>query len=380
LTVRKRGKVWWYDFGNHKYRGRIPEARTKYEAEQAEIKLKRDVFEGKYGKQFGTMSFADFVGDPDAKDNQFGEGTFLEWSKNNKRSWKHDRFRARPLLAAFKDKTLGEITPVAIERLKNVRRQSSTKRKTLRSAASVNLELQLLSGIFSLAIRLGLADSNPCSRVGKFKLQNQRHRYLLPDEEPLLLAQCTGNRKHLATMIPFAIATGARKSEQLNLKVRHIDFFRNLVLFDKTKSGRDRMVELNAEIRQMLLELCRGKQPNDYVWVNPATGGPYTDIKHSFPSACVDAKIEGLVWHDLRATYGTRLGEAGFNAYDIAKLMGHASISTSQRYVRNLPVGAGEAVMLKNQPSQYRHNRRFRAAGACGKVLKNKMWRGSSDG
>ena len=30
--------------------------------------------------------------------------------------------------------------------------------------------------------------------------------------------------------------------------------------------------------------------------------------------------------------------------------MGHANISTSQRYVRNLPVGAGEAVMLKNQP------------------------------
>ena len=51
----------------------------------------------------------------------------------------------------------------------------------------------------------------------------------------------------------------------------------------------------------------------------------------------------------LRKKYGTRLGEAGFNAYDIAKLMGHANISTSQRYVRNLPVGAGEAVMLKNQ-------------------------------
>jgi hypothetical protein len=33
--------------------------------------------------------------------------------------------------------------------------------------------------------------------------------------------------------------------------------------------------------------------------------------------------------------------------------MGHANISTSQRYVRNLPVGAGEAVLLKNQR---RHN------------------------
>ena len=87
--------------------------------------------------------------------------------------------------------------------------------------------------------------------------------------------------------------------------------------------------------------------------MSPKTGKPFDDIKKALISACEDAGIEGLVWHDLRATYGTRLGEAGFNAYDIAKLMGHANISTSQRYIRNLPVGAGEAVMLKNQR---RHN------------------------
>lgn len=353
MTVRKRGKVWWFDFGNHKYRGPIPEARTKYEAEQAEIKLKRDVFEGKYGKQFGTMSFVEFVGNPDAENDQFGEGTFLEWSKNNKRSWQHDLFRARALLEAFRGRTLGEISPLAVEAFKNSRRQTFTRRKKRRSPASVNRELELLSRIFSLAIRLGLADSNPCSRVSKFKLQNQRYRYLLPDEEPALLAQCTGSRKQLATMIPFAIGTGARKNEQLSLRVRQCDFFRKLIIFDKTKSGRPRIVEMNTEVREILLGLCKGKRPDDNVWVNPASGEAFTDIKHSFVSACRDAKIEGLVWHDLRATYGTRLGEAGFNAYDIAKLMGHANISTSQRYVRNLPVGAGEAVMLKNQR---RHN------------------------
>ncbi len=353
MTVKKRGKVWWYDFGNHKYRGRIPEARTKHEAEQAEVMLRRDVFEGKYGKQFGTMLFADFVGNPNAEDDQFGEGTFLEWTKNNKRSWKHDRFRVRALLEAFRGKTLGEISPLAIERFKNSRLNSFTQRKKQRSPASVNRELELLSRIFSLAIQLGLADSNPCSRVSKFKLQNQRYRYLLPDEEPALLARCIGKRKHLAQKIPFAIGTGARKREQLSLKVRQCDFFRNLVVFDKTKSGRARTVEMNSEVREILLPLCKGKRPDDYVWVNPATGEAFTDIKHSFVSACRDAKIEGLVWHDLRATYGTRLGEAGFNAYDIAKLMGHANISTSQRYVRNMPVGAGEAVMLKNQR---RHN------------------------
>jgi integrase len=202
-----------------------------------------------------------------------------------------------------------------------------------------------------LAVRLGLAEFNPCSQVSKFKLQNQRHRYLLPDEEPVLLAQCTDSRKHLATMIPFAIGTGARKSEQLSLKVRQVDFFRNLVVFDKTKSGHPQMVEINSEVGEILLDLCKGKRADDFVWTNPVTGGPYTDIKHSFTGACSNAK--GLVWHDLRATYGTRLGEAGFNAYDMTKLMGHATISTSQRYVRNLPVGSGEAVMLKNQR---RHN------------------------
>ena len=353
MTVRKRGKVWWYDFGNHKYRGPIPEARTKYEAEQAEIKLKRDVFEGKYGRQFGTKGFAEFVGDPDADGNQFGEGTFLDWSKNNKRSWKHDQFRVRPLISAFKGKTLGEITPEAIERFKSQRQHSSSKRGTTRSRASVNRELELLSRIFSLAVRWGLAEFNPCSRVSKFKLQNQRFRYLLPDEEPRLLAQCIGKREHLAGMIPVAIGTGARKSEQLNLKVRQVDFFRNLVVFDKTKSGKGRVVDMNSEVRQFLIELCKGKQPDDYVWINPDTGCPYTDVKRAFSEACKDANILGLVWHDLRATYGTRLGEAGYNAYDIAKLMGHASITTSQRYVRNIPTGAGEAVLLKNQR---RHN------------------------
>ena len=35
------------------------------------------MFEGKYGKQFGTMLFAKCVGDPNAANEEFGEGTFL---------------------------------------------------------------------------------------------------------------------------------------------------------------------------------------------------------------------------------------------------------------------------------------------------------------
>jgi len=77
-------------------------------------------------------------------------------------------------------KTLGEITPGAIEKFKSARLHTVTKRKTKRSPASVKHEIDVLSRIFSLAVTWGLADSNPCSRVSRIKLQNQRYRYLLP--------------------------------------------------------------------------------------------------------------------------------------------------------------------------------------------------------
>ena len=46
-----------------------------------------------------------------------------------------------------------------------------------------------------------------------------------------------------------------------------------------------------------------------------------------------DSGVEGLVWHDLRATFWTRLGEAGFDAFTIAAQLGHSDIHTMARYV-----------------------------------------------
>jgi hypothetical protein len=56
---------------------------------------------------------------------------------------------------------------------------------------------------------------------------------------------------------------------KLTLKVRQCDFFRNLIVFDKTKSSRPRLVEMNSEVREIIMPLCKGKRPDDYVWLNP---------------------------------------------------------------------------------------------------------------
>ena len=63
MAVRKRGSRYHYDFmiRNQRYRGAIPEARTKAEAEQAEIKTKNKVYERKYGKLSASRDFAEGV-------------------------------------------------------------------------------------------------------------------------------------------------------------------------------------------------------------------------------------------------------------------------------------------------------------------------------
>ena len=41
--------------------------------------------------------------------------------------------------------------------------------------------------------------------------------------------------------------------------------------------------------------------------------------------------------HSLRHTFGTRLGESGAEAFTIMKLMGHSTLTVSQRYVHPSP-------------------------------------------
>ncbi len=110
-------------------------------------------------------------------------------------------FRPPPYYAVvlkeyFKDKALCEITPFSIEKFKHERIKTPTQHGTPRAHASVNREFEMLSRLFNLAIDFKKAESNPCSRVRKFKLDNERYRYLLPEEEPILMNVLVNQRAH----------------------------------------------------------------------------------------------------------------------------------------------------------------------------------------
>lgn len=353
MSVHKRSGLkttrWYYYFRIRgvRYRGSIPEARTKWEAEQAEAKIRQEIFEGRFGK----------TGSVKTKFSTFLNETYLPWAKVNKRSWQNDHYASPMLLRYFGGKTLCQITPQMVESFKGHLSVSITQRNQPRSQASVNRHLEMLSRIFNLAIAFGVVSENPCRKVNKFKLDNQRYRYLLPEEEPRLMETLVDRRAHLAPMVVIAVGTGLRLREMLGLRRDQVDFARNVIVAARTKTRRNREIPMNSDVHEVLTKLCADKEGKDYLFPNPKTGSSTRDVRTAFRTACRLAGISGLVWHDLRATFGTRLGEAGFDAFTIAELMGHTDVRTTRRYVRateRTKRQAVEAAKLQNNSDVHR--------------------------
>jgi integrase len=333
-------KYYSYDFwiDDVRYRGAIKHARTKAQAERAETKIRDSVYEGKYGKTVQAPNFKAFV-----------EKTYLPYSRANKRSWRHDEFRARPLIAFFGRKRLDEISQVQIERYKRERQASKTKHGENRSPASINRELELLSAVFTYALDMEIAViPNPCRKVKRLDEDNERTRYLAEEEEERLMAQLIDRRKHLHRIVTLAIHTLMRKSELLSLRKVNLDFQRNIIWVvnsrrERTKGKKGRPIPMNSIARQELWEQCQSNN-SEYVFPSDSKSGHLEDIKTSFNGACEDAKIEDFLFHDLRRTGATRLAEAGADAFYIQALLGHADIKTSQIYALATSRGLREAV------------------------------------
>ncbi len=100
-----------------------------------------------------------------------------------------------------------------------------------------------------MAVRDGVAASNPCLEVSKLREKNSRNRYLSADEESKLLAACVSEGSHLRPIVILAIHTGMRRGEILSLKWTQVDFSRGIIHLVRTKSGKGRDVPINDAVR-----------------------------------------------------------------------------------------------------------------------------------
>ena len=338
-----KGKGTWiveFRLRGHYIKEAIPEARTKEQAEQAQTKIKRDVFDDKYNRAAGNKDFPEFV-----------DEVFVPWAKASKRSWQDDEERARPLKEFFKAKRLRDITPMLIEKYKQQRLNTTTLHKRKRSPATVNRELQVLSKVFSMAYDNGLVETNPMRRVHKLREAPARERYLTNEEEKSLFAILVGRRAHIRPIVVVALQTGMRQGEILGLKWENIDFEQGTIYVAHTKTGRPRKLPMSGPVEAELRSLKQDSLPHEHVFSYSRTGLKLTTFRHAWEGACTAAKISGLRFHDLRHTFATRLRARGVHEMDIMSLLGHTTLQMTSRYTHAMPQNLRTAVdSLRRQP------------------------------
>ena len=160
----------------------------------------------------------------------------------------------------------------------------------------------------------------------------------LPEaDETRLAAIVRGLPLAWRALFTLMLDTGLRAGEVTGLRVRDLEWSAGAegvrVL---GKGGRWREVPLlpGMACRPLLRRLVQGKTGEAFVFAGRREG-PLTvrAVERRFAAVCEAAGI-AAVPHDLRHTCATRLVNRGVDILAVQRLLGHASVQTTQRYGR----------------------------------------------
>ncbi|MBQ0905892.1 tyrosine-type recombinase/integrase [Micromonospora sp. U21] len=249
-----------------------------------------------------------------------------------------------------------------------------------RAPASVHRAWSTWNSFFTFLVADGVVAGNPMPAVG-------RPRALLPQPKPLrgadtpelLLASAArddGRQRDPwperdVAVLAVALCAGLRLSELLALRVgalagrpgeRRIEVV--------GKGGRPRVVPIEADLDRVLVDYLdsrvrrfgsRSVRPDSALLVDRRgeplrRGGLQYLVESCYRRAGIGDRVpRGARLHALRHTFATRLAEDGASAAEIMRLLGHASLASSQTYIE---------VTADQQRDAVRANRTNRALAA----------------
>jgi integrase len=228
---------------------------------------------------------------------------------------------------------LKDISPFHLERIKKAMADAGLAPRTQYYALCV------VRQVFNFSRNHEICDClSPTNRVKKPIVDNRRLRFLTLDEANLLLRHLAERSPNLHDMALLSLHSGLRAGEIFSLTWGDVDFHRGIITLKDTKSGRNRAAYMTSEVRKTLLARGKGK-PNDMVF--PGRGG----VKRSWVSNAFERAVKELgfnddvndsrqkvVFHTLRHTFASWMVEQGTDLYSVKELMGHSTISMTERY------------------------------------------------
>jgi integrase len=199
------------------------------------------------------------------------------------------------------------------------------------SNSTVNMEIKLMKGMLNFARKRDIIKDHQIDDV-ELRKEPKPYKVYIDEEE---LQKLIGSLpKRVALIVEFAIYTGLRKENILDLKIDQIDFKNRLVRVI-AKGERDDAFPLSEAAIEVLREAI-GDRKEGYVFLNHA-GQRYFRTLSTFERRVRKLKLKvsngnKFRFHDLRHVFGTWLRLKGVPQNHISELMGHASPKTSERY------------------------------------------------
>lgn len=158
---------------------------------------------------------------------------------------------------------------------------------------------------------------------------------VLSAEQVERLLSAVDNLKHRALLMT-TYAGGLRVGEVLRLRVVDLDSDRMLIRVVQGKGKKDRLTLLSARALTELRAYWRRDRPDPWLFAGMIPGRPLSEsaAQRTYQQAARKAGIAkaGSI-HTLRHSFATHLIEAGVDVTIVQKLLGHASVLTTMRYV-----------------------------------------------
>lgn len=130
-------------------------------------------------------------------------------------------------------------------------------------------------------------------------------------------------------------ATGVRAAELRNLMGADLRIERHALLVNYGKGSKSRLVPLSKGLKFLLADYLSEYKPVDYLFPGEHSERiSASALKRLVRKAGLKAGLDNLHPHTLRHCCATHLLEKGVDLISIQRILGHADLRTTQRYVQ----------------------------------------------
>lgn len=244
------------------------------------------------------------------------ESTLLRYAEENKK------------LIRFLGKPLYEVSTYDIRFYLSYRRENSGKKLGNRTLDGMR---RCYSSFFSWLSAEGLIGRNPCAAIKQIKYRKEVKKPYSAAEMEKLRRAC-GNKRDLA-LLDFLYCTGCRVSEVARLNIDDIDF-ENMECTVLGKGNKERTVYLSEVAAMNLGEYLASREDgNEALFTGKGTERlGKNGIEVLLKRLGKKAGVINVHPHRYRRTLATNLLDRGMNIQDVAVILGHADLKTTQVY------------------------------------------------